>query len=373
MQVSYVDLVAPHVALEAELLEAVQRVLHHGQYILGPEVGQFEKSFAELCGSKYAVGLNSGTDALILAMKVLDIGPGDEVITVANSFVATAGAVVLAGARPVFVDVGPDQNMDPARVESAITPRTKAILPVHLTGRMADMQALSEIARRHYLHVIEDAAQAVQAEHRGRRAGAWGTLGCFSLHPLKNLSACGDGGAVTTMDKTLYERLLWLRNIGLINRDEAVEWSGNSRLDTLQAALLLVKLRHLPEWTEKRRAHAQYYREHLLGIPGLELPEIRGHEFPVYHTFVVQTDRRDELRKFLSERNIATAVHYPIPIHLQKAAAGLGYRTGDLPVTERQAQRILSLPIYPDLNACNQQRVVESIRSFFGLSLGKAS
>ena len=251
MQVPYVDLVAPHVALEAELLEATRRVLRHGQFILGPEVAQFEKAFAELCGCKHAVGLNSGTDALILALRVLDIGPGDEVITVANSFVATAGAVVLAGARPVFVDVGPDQNMDPALVEAAITPRTKAILPVHLTGRMADMQSLNEIAGRHHLHVIEDAAQSVLAELRGRRAGAWGTLGCFSLHPLKNLSACGDGGAITTMDKALYERLLWLRNIGLINREEAVQWSGNSRLDTLQAALLLVKLRRLPEWTEK--------------------------------------------------------------------------------------------------------------------------
>jgi dTDP-4-amino-4,6-dideoxygalactose transaminase len=365
MQVPYLDLAAAHTAMENELLQAAQRVLRHGQFILGPEVVAFEQRFAELCGTKYAVSVNSGTDALLLAFKVLGVGPGDEVITAPNSFVATASAIVLAGAQPVFVDVGANYNIDPALIERAITPRTKAIVPVHLTGRPANMAAISEIAGRHRLPVVEDAAQAVMAEFGGQRVGSFGALGCFSMHPLKNLSACGDAGAIATDDASLYRQLLSMRNIGLETREKAVSWSGNSRLDTLQAALLLVKLDHLEKWTERRREHAAFYFRQLAEMPEVQLPPRDPRENSVYHTFVIQVSRRDELTSFLQAKGVGTAIHYPIPIHLQPAAAPLGYAPGSFPVAERQAERILSLPVFPDLQPDQRSYVVECIRQFY--------
>jgi dTDP-4-amino-4,6-dideoxygalactose transaminase len=365
MKVPYLDLAAAQAAIENELLQAVQRVLRHGQFILGPEVAAFERRFAELCGVKYVVGVNSGTDALILALKVLGVGSGDEVITAPNSFVASASAIVLAGARPVFVDVGRDYNLDPMLIESAITPRTKAIVPVHLTGCPANMEAIGAIAQRHRLHVMEDAAQAVLAEFGGQRVGSFGVLGCFSMHPLKNLSACGDGGAITTNDEALYKELLCLRNIGLATREKAVAWSGNSRLDTIQAAILLVKLEWLDRWTQQRREHAEFYRLHLADIAEIEMPPHVDGVNPVHHTFVIQAERRDELKSFLLEKGIGTAIHYPIPIHLQPAAAELGYRRGSFPVAERQAERILSLPVFPDLQPDQRSYVVDCIHQFY--------
>lgn len=365
-RIPYVNVAGQHRPIQRELVQAITAVLEHGRFVLGDEVVAFEERFARLCGVRYAVAVNSGTDALIMALRALGVGAGDQVITVPNSFVATASAIVLAGAEPVFVDVGDDYNMDPAALERAISPRTKAIIPVHLTGRPADMQPILEMAKARNLHVVEDCAQAVLAEYQGRRVGTFGTIGCFSLHPLKTLNACGDGGVLTTGDATIADRLRVLRNIGLRTRDDCIVWSGNSRLDTLQAAILLVKLNHLERWTEGRRQNAQHYCHALAGVDGLRTPVEREFERPVYHTFVVQAERRDALRQFLSERGIDTAVHYPIPIHLQTVAAPLGLRRGSFPNAEAQADRILSLPVYPELSADDLDYVAAAIRAFYG-------
>jgi dTDP-4-amino-4,6-dideoxygalactose transaminase len=273
--------------------------------------------------------------------------------------------IAMVGARPVFVDVREDYNMDPSLIQRAITPRTRAILPVHLTGRPADMNPILDIARARRLHVIEDCAQAVLAEYKGKRVGSFGTAGCFSLHPLKTLNACGDGGVLTTHDAHLAEQFKIMRNIGLRTRDDSVVWSGNSRLDTLQAAVLLVKLKYLNAWTERRRANARFYQEHLAGLAQVQAPVDKPHERAVYHTFIIQADRRDELKAHLAKLGIGTAIHYPVPIHLQSVARDLGYGPGSFPVAERQAQRILSLPVYPELREAELQHVVAGIRSFY--------
>ena len=365
IEVPYVDLAAQHAPLKAALLKAAARVIDHGQFILGPEVAEFEGRFAALCGARRAVGVNSGTDALLLSLRALGVGPGDEVITAPNSFVASASCIELTGAKPVFVDAGADYNLDPAKIDSAVTKRTKAILPVHLTGRAADMTGIMAVARRRGLLVVEDCAQAVLAEHRGRRVGTFGAAGCFSLHPLKTLNACGDGGVVVTNDGALADRLLVLRNIGLKTREDCVVWSGNSRLDTLQAALLLVKLGRLEAWTRRRRANAAFYRKALAGTRGIEVPGEHAHERAVYHTLVVQADRRDDLRRFLAGRGVRTSIHYPVPIHLQTAAAELGLGPGSFPVAERQAARILSLPVHPELTSVQLRHVVGCIKDFY--------
>jgi dTDP-4-amino-4,6-dideoxygalactose transaminase len=361
-----VDIAGQHRAIKDELLEAISEVLDTGTFVLGEPVREFEDRFADLCGTRFAIAVNSGTDALLLALRVLGIGPGAEVITVPSSFIATGSAIVLSGARPVFVDVGDDYNMDPALVEAAITERTRAILPVHLTGRPADMNAIRALADRRGLPIVEDAAQAVMAEYQGSRTGSLGTLGCFSLHPLKTLNACGDGGVVTTDDAVLAEKLRILRNLGLRTRDECVVWSGNSRLDSIQAAILLVKMRHVADWTEARRVNAAFYRRALADLPGLTLPlEERPHEYAVYHTFMIQTAQRDALRQFLAGRGIETNVHYPVPIHLHPAAAELGLRPGSFPVAERQAKHFLSLPVHQGLTHGQRQAVVDAVCEFF--------
>jgi dTDP-4-amino-4,6-dideoxygalactose transaminase len=363
MVVPYIDLRIRDRRVREAVLTAVERVFDHGQFILGPEVENFEKEFASLCGTRFAVGVDNGTSALCLTMKGLGIGPGDEVITAPNSFLASASSIALIGAKPVFVDVGKDYNMNPALLEAAITSRTKAILPVHLTGRPADMDAILAIAERHHLPVIEDAAQAVGARYKERKVGSLGRAACFSFHPLKNLHACGDGGIVTTNDETLYHYLLLARNHGLKNRNECEFWSVNARLDALQAAILSATLPFLNEWTEARRTNAAFYREALSGL--LEVPDDPAYIFNVYQTFVVRTDRRDALVAFLKERGIEAPVHYPLPIHLQKAAISLGYREGGFPAAEVQAKTILSLPVRPDLSEAERTFVVESIQEFF--------
>jgi dTDP-4-amino-4,6-dideoxygalactose transaminase len=365
LRVPYVDIAGQHAPLKAELLDAVASVIDSGAFVLGPQVAEFEARFAALCGTAYAVGVNSGTDALVFALRASGVGPGDEVITAPNSFVASATCIRLLGAMPVFVDVGDDYLLDPAKIEAAITPRTRAILPVHLTGRAADMTAIGAIARRHGLAIVEDCAQAVLAEHRGRRVGAFSTAGCFSLHPLKTLNACGDGGIVVTDDTALYERLQILRNVGLRTRDDAAEWSTNSRLDTIQAAMLLVKLRYLDRWTQARQANAARYRAALAGIPELTLPVDVPGDVATYHTYVVQAERRDALRAFLADRGIGSQVHYPVPIHLTNAARELGHHAGDFPVTERQAARIVSLPVYESLTPEQHAAVCDAIRAFY--------
>ncbi len=359
MKIPYINLKSQHKQLKGEILEAISKVLENADFILGQEVTEFEKQIAKYCGTKYAIGVNSGTDALFLVMKSLEIGEKDEVITVPNSFLSTTSAIIATGAMPVFVDVKDDLNINPELIEEKITPKTKAILPVHLTGKPADMSPIIDIAQRHNLDVIEDAAQAIGAEYRGKRVGSFGVANCLSLHPLKTLNACGDAGAITTNDETIYNKLLRLRNIGLKNRNEADIWGYNSRLDTIQAAILNVKFRYLEEWIDKRRKNAEYYIEHLKGY--VSLPCEEDYERCVYHTFIIQTEDRDRLQEYLLKNGVETKVHYPIPIHLQKAAVSLGYKEGDFPVAEAQSKEILSLPVYQELTQDKVEYIVETI------------
>jgi dTDP-4-amino-4,6-dideoxygalactose transaminase len=363
-RIGYVNLPAQFEEERAEILQAVEGVFRRGDFIGGEAVAKLEQELSAYLGSPHVVTLNSGTDALILAMKALNIGPGDEVITPPNSFVASTASIVAVGATPVFADVLPDQNIDPAAVGAALTSRTKAILPVHLTGRMADMNPLMAIAKKHGLAVIEDSAQAVGSTYDGRMSGTIGTLGCFSAHPLKNLNAAGDAGFVATTDAGLAERIRRLRNHGLINRSDVTEWGTVSRLDTLQAEVLRIRLRHLASVVARRRRNVTQYRAELAGLP-LFIPPCRDIEFNTFHTFVVQTDRRDEMQKFLARKGIETAIHYPVPIHLQPAAAHLGHRRGAFPMTERQAERILTFPVNQFLSPSDISYICASVREFF--------
>lgn len=349
-----------------DILASIRELLKTGAFTLGPAVEEFERRFAALCGARHAIGVNSGTDALILILKALGIGAGDEVITAPNSFIATAGAIAMAGARPVFVDVADDYNIDPALIERAITPRTRAILPVHLTGNPAAMPAILDIAERHGLHVIEDAAQAIGAAIDGRPAGSWGIAAEFSLHPLKNLNVWGDGGVVVTNSDDLARQIRLLRNHGLRSRDEAVVFGYNSRLDTLQAIVACHLIDKLEGITDARIRHAQAYDAALGSIDGAVRIPGRPHNVrQVYHTYVIQARDRDRLAEFLAGWGIETKVHYPIPIHLQPAAASLGCQRGDFPVCEAQAGSIITLPVHQDLSADQQDCVCAAIREFY--------
>jgi len=363
-RVPFLDLPAQHHSIKEEIMAAVEGVLAHGNFIQGKELADFEEEFAAYCGTRFAIGVANGTDALVLALKAVGVGPGDEVITAPNSFLASASAVMMAGAKPTFVDVGDDYNLDASIMEQAITRRTKVILPVHLTGRPADMRAILDIARRRGLAVIEDAAQAVGSIYRGQKVGSFGAAGCFSFHPLKNLNACGDGGMITTDDEAIYRFAMKARNHGLRSRDEWGFCSLNSRLDTLQAAILSVKLRHLEDWAQARRRNAAAYSRVLDGL--VQVPVEGPDERAVYQTYVVQCERRDELQRHLSERGVETKVHYPIPIHLQDATRALGYREGDFPRAEAQAKRIMSLPVHPWLSSVQLEHVIACIWSFYG-------
>ena len=363
-RIPYVNLVAQFEEEREELLATVTAALARGDYVLGAAVGELEAALAAYHGTRHAVALNSGTDALTLTMRVLGIGRGDEVITPVNSFIASTAAVVQAGARPVLVDVLPDQNIDPEAAGRAITPRTRAIMPVHLGGRIADMDPILDLARRHRLAVIEDAAQAVGSRYRGRLSGTLGDFGCFSAHPLKNLNACGDAGFVVTDRDDLIERLRLIPRHGLVDRNTVVEFGLVSRMDTLQAAILLMRLKRLDGLLERRRRNAALYRERL-DPRHVFMPPCRDHEYNSFHTLVVQLDRRDELHAHLTENGIGTAIHYPVPIHLQPAARDLGYRPGDFPVAERQAQRILTLPIHQFLSADDIDHIAAAINAFY--------
>lgn len=363
-RIGYVNLPAQFEEERTEILQVVEGVFRRGDFIGGDAVGKLEAELSAYLGTPHVIALNSGTDALILAMKALDIGPGDEVITPPNSFVASTAAIIAVGATPIFADVLPDQNIDPAAVEAAVTPRTRAIMPVHLTGRMADMNPLMSIARKNALAVIEDSAQAVGSTYDGHMSGTMGTFGCFSAHPLKNLNAAGDAGFVVTGDAELAARIRRLRNHGLVNRSDVQEWGMVSRLDTLQAEVLRIRLRHLPSVIERRRRNAAQYRAGLAGLP-IFVPPCRSIEFNTFHTFVVQTDRRDELQKHLTGKGIETTIHYPVPIHLQPAAAHLGHISGAFPATERQAGRILTLPVNQFLSAADVSYICAAMRECF--------
>ena len=365
LRIPYIDLAAQHRSLREKILKAVGGVLDSGQFILGEETELFEKEFAKLHAAKHAIGVNSGTDALILALKCLGIGPGDEVITAPNSYLASASCIALVGATPKFADVCPDMNLDPAAVARAITPRTRAIIPVHLTGKPAPMKELLAVAKRHRVEVIEDAAQAVGAKLDGQPVGAIGRVGCFSLHPLKNLNACGDGGVIVTNDDAIAQRSKLLRSHGQPSRNDCLEFSMVSRLDSVQAAILRVKLRYLETVTAKRRANAEQYSRRLTGCSRLQCPAESPGEFCVYHTFIIQADKRDELGRHLESRGIGTAIHYPTPIHLMTVGRKMGHKPGDFPETERQAGRILSLPIYPELTSAQIDEVTKAILEFY--------
>ena len=363
-RVPYVNFPAQFESERAEIMAAVEGVFSRGEFVgSGGIVAALEAMIAAFCGTAHAVALNSGTDALILAMRGLGIGAGDEVITPPNSFVASAAAIVATGATPVFADVQDDQNIDPGAIEAAITPRTRAIMPVHLTGRVADMDTINAIAERHGLAVVEDAAQAFGSRYRGRNAGAIGSVGCFSAHPLKNLNAAGDAGFVVTDVADVADRIRLLRNHGLADRNTVVEWGGVSRLDGIQAAVLLSRLDRLDGVIAERRATAEIYRKAITSN-AIFMPPCRDYEFNTFHTFVIQTDHRDRLAAHLAECGVETAIHYPIPIHLQPAARALGYQRGRFPVTERQAERILSLPIHQDLSEDDIHHVVDSVNAF---------
>ncbi len=364
-RVPFGDLKRQTQAIRAELDGAIRRVLESGWYILGPEVGAFEEEFAAYCGARYAVGVASGTEALQLALVALGIGPGDEVITVPNAGVPGTAAILLAGARPVFVDVEEEShNLDPDLLEAAVTPRTRAVMPVHLYGRPAALSPILEVARRHGLAVVEDCAQAHGARYHGRHVGTLGDVGCFSFYPTKNLGACGDGGLVITDDEALAERLRRLRTYGW-GRKYHCELPGgtNSRLDELQAALLRAKLPHLEEWNSARKVRAGWYDELLSGVVLIPSPPPPGEEH-VYHLYVIRSQRRDDLQAYLREQGIGTDIHYPLPTHLQPIYRHLGYREGDFPVSERLAREVLSLPLYPELTRAEVERVARAIQTF---------
>ena len=361
--VPYSALATEAALVKAELLQAVGSVLDSGRYILGPEVAAFEREFADYCQVKFSAGIANGTCALHLVLRGIGLEAGDEVITAPNSFIASASAVSLAGAKPVFVDIGSDGNMDPQKLEAAITKRTRAIIPVHLTGRPAKMKDILNIAQRRDLFVLEDAAQAVGASLHGKRVGSWGHAACFSLHPLKNLHAFGDGGMVTSQDPELLTKLVKSRNHGLANREQCDFWSFNCRLDEVQAAMLRVQLRHLDAWTAARRSLALRYNDLLR--PYVEVPDEGPGEHCVFQTYVIKSSKRDDLKRYLNEHGVEALIHYATPIHLQPAAKDLGYSAADFPNTMEHVGKIISLPLYPTLTHAQQDRVVELISSFY--------
>jgi dTDP-4-amino-4,6-dideoxygalactose transaminase len=358
-EIPLLDLKGQYASIRAEVRDAIDRVMDSQQFILGPEVAALEREVADYCQCRYAVGVSSGTDALLIVLMALGIGPGDEVITPAYSFFATAGAIARLGAKPVFVDIDPETfNIDPAGIESRITSRTRAILPVHLFGQLADVEEILRIASRHKLPVIEDAAQAIGAEASGRRAGAIGEAGCLSFYPTKNLGGAGDGGMVTTNNPELAERLKALRDHGFRKRYHAEMLGGNFRLDAIQAAVLRVKLRHLDRWTEARQRNAAEYRKCLPSGVGLPAEKPGRH---VYNQFVIRHSRRDVLIEQLKAQRIGCEVYYPVPLHLQDCFASLGYRPGSLPVSEQAAKETLALPIYPELTPEMIRHVAQAI------------
>jgi len=364
------DLQAQHARIRHEVLPELLRIVDAQSFVLGAEVEALERELAAYCQAPFAIACASGTDALFLALSALGIGPGDEVLTSPYTFFATAGAIVRAGARPVFADIEPSSfNLDPTQAARVIgaRPRVRAVIAVHLFGACADMDALREPARPRGLALIEDAAQSIGAEYKGRRAGSLGDVACFSFYPSKNLGGYGDGGLLTTADGALAERLSALRVHGS-RRKYLHEWVGiNSRLDALQAAVLRVKLRHLDGWTEARRRHAEHYRGRLAQLrlpvtPPACPPGVTRH---VWNQFVIRAPDRDRLREHLRQRGVGTEVYYPIPLHLQPCFASLGYRPGDFPVSERLAQEALALPVYPELAAEHVEYVCEAIAAFY--------
>tara|TARA_B100001123_G_C15331848_1_gene1031461 strand:+ start:2222 stop:3358 length:1137 start_codon:yes stop_codon:yes gene_type:complete len=363
-QISYVNLSAQWQDDCDELLPIIDKVLRSGHYVGGDEVNKFEEKIANFCQVKYAVALNSGTDALTLALHLQGVGRGDEVITPPNSFIASTAAIIHLGAKPVFVDVLPDQNINSRKIEAAITSKTKAIMPVHLTGRVCEMDSIIAIAEKYSLSVVEDAAQAIGSKYKDQLSGSLGNVGCFSTHPLKNLNACGDGGFITTNNKKLYFDLKALRNHGMSERNSVTKFGFVSRMDNLQAAILNYRLSKLDDIIQKRRSNAQIYFDKI-NTEFIYMANEKDYEFNTYHTFVIQTDRRDDLKKYLLENGIETAIHYPTPIHLQPASKSLGHKGGDFPEAEKQSKQILTLPVNQSLKQEELEKIISTINRFF--------
>jgi len=366
MQVPLLDLKAQYATIKDEVLGAITDVCESQMFCLGPAVVQFEDEIAAYCGCKYAIGVASGTDALLVSLMALEIKPGDEVITTPFTFFATAGCVARLGAKPVFVDVDPiSYNIDAMRIEEKVTDRTRAIIPVHLFGQVAQMKPIMEIAERHNLAVIEDAAQAIGATQNGVKCGNFGDLACFSFYPTKNLGAFGDGGLVTTNSETLFESVKLLRTHGENPRYSYKAIGGNFRLDAIQGVVLGVKLKYLDRWNEKRRKNAALYDSVFAGSL-VRAPKIDSNNVSTYHQYTIAVPERDQLQKFLAENEISAAVFYPKPLHLQDCFAELGYRQGDLPVAERLCSEVLSLPVYPELRQEQIEYVANTVLRFYG-------
>jgi dTDP-4-amino-4,6-dideoxygalactose transaminase len=366
MEVPFVDLRSEHRILRDELNEAIQQVMDRSDFALGKDVSLFEEEFARFCGTEYAVGVDSGLAALELGLRAYGIGPGDEVIVPAHTFVATAAAATFAGARPVFVDVEKSTyNMDIGQIEAAINTRTRAIIPVHLYGLPAEMEPILDLAEKHGLVVIEDACQAHGARYQGRRAGSMGHAAAFSFYPTKNLGGCGDAGMLVTDDASVVEQVRAMRNCGQREKYYHELPPFNHRMDTLQAAILRVKLRYLDGWIEARRRNAALYDELLAGS-GVVTPVETPHATHVYHLYVIRTPERDELQAHLREQGIGVAIHYPVPVHLQPYYAGNGFRRGQFPVTEQVCDQILSLPMFPGMTIEQVQHVAAEVTRFFG-------
>jgi dTDP-4-amino-4,6-dideoxygalactose transaminase len=349
-----------------DFLADVRELVLGGDFTLGAAVAEFEQRFASLVGMPHCVGVNSGTDAIALSLRALGVGPGDEVITAANTFVATAGAIVSVGARPVFVDNDEGFTIDPALVEPAITERTKAIVPVHYTGNVADMPAIAAIAERHGLAMVEDACQSTTGRRDDRPVGSWGATAAYSMHPLKNLNVWGDAGMITTRSEAMDGQLRLLRNHGLVGRDEVAVWGLNSRLDTLQAVVANRLVDLTETHTERRIGHAHRYDEALTAIDGVRVPPRDPAVRHVYHLYIVRVDRRDELLAHLRERGVEAKVHYPIPLHLQEASRQFGYGEGDFPQAERDAREVVTLPAHPYLSDDEVGYAIEQVRAFYG-------
>ena len=365
MEVKYLDLQSQFKENQ-EVRRVIDEILASGQFVMGPAVEEFERNFAELSGVRYAIGISNGTDAIFLSLKVLGVGDGDEVITVPNTFLATVGAIVQTGAFPRLVDVAEDYNIDPDKIEAAINEKTRAIVPVHLTGNPARMDEIQAIADKHDLFVAADAAQAVDASINGRNVGSLGDLSAFSLHPLKNLNTCGDGGVITTDSEDYYQKLLLYRNHGLKNRNEAQFFAYNCRLDSIKAAVANLQIKKIADVTEKRNRNAVLYDEGLADLERwVKIPPRRNGVRQSFHTYIVQVENRDNLIAFLEEKGVETKIHYPIPIHLMEAAQRYGYKRGDFPVAEAQARRIISLPVHHHLTETQVQYVVECLHNFY--------
>lgn len=364
MRIPYVDLKQQYIKERKNLLKIIDRALKKDKWVGGDEVEKFEKKISKICKTKYCVALNSGTDALTLGLHLLGVRRGDEVITPANSFIASTAVIVHLGAKPVFIDVKKDQNIDEDKIEEKITKKTKAIMPVHLTGRMCAMDKIIKISKKYKIPVIEDCAQSILSSYKNRMSGSWGDVGCFSAHPLKNLNAIGDAGYLTTNNKSIYKKVKNLRTHGMDqSRDDIKSFGYVSRMDNIQAAILNYRLLNLKNIIEKRRKNVNLYLKYL-NLKKIDFPLEKDYEFNTYHTFVIQVNNRDNLKNYLNTRKIETAIHYPTPIHLQSASKFLNYKRGSFPETESQSKKILTLPIHQYLKKKDIFRIAKSINEF---------